>query len=96
MSCYSRGNCYAASEALYHLLGGKKKGWVPVHMNTRATGNHWFLKHKSGLILDITFKQFPKSIKPDYEKGRGTGFQTKRPSRRAKKLMELLTWQEDK
>ena len=91
-----RGNCYAASEALYHLLGGKKKGWTPIYMNTRATGNHWFLKHKSGLIVDITSQQFPKNIKPNYEKGRGTGFLTKRPSKKAKKLMELLTWQEEK
>lgn len=24
-----RGNCYYASEALYHILGGKAKGWTP-------------------------------------------------------------------
>lgn len=89
-----RGNCYAASEALYHLLGGKRAGWTPVYMNTRKTGNHWFLKHKSGLILDATAKQFRREIKIDYSKGRGTGFLTKRPSRRARELMRRIVWQD--
>lgn len=90
---YRYGNCYATSEALYYLLGGKASGWTPVHMNTRATGHHWYLRHTSGLILDATKKQFPKSVKVNYAKGRGCGFLTKRPSRRAKKLMEILTWE---
>lgn len=88
-----RGNCYVTSEALYHLLGGKRAGWTPVHMRTRATGNHWFLRHKSGLILDATVKQFPKGVKVDYSKGRGTGFLTKRPSQKAQHLMTQLIWQ---
>jgi hypothetical protein len=88
-----RGNCYATSEALYHLLGGKKAGWKPMYMNTRATGNHWFLQHKSGMILDATAKQFPKGVKPDYSKARGNGFLTKKPSKKAKALMETLVWQ---
>lgn len=88
-----RGNCYVTSEALYHLLGGKRAGWKPVYMNTRKTGNHWFLKHKSGLILDATVKQF-KGAKPDYSRGRGTGFLTKKPSKRAKIMMESMVWGE--
>ena len=27
-----RGNCYYASEALYHLLGGKAAGWKPMRI----------------------------------------------------------------
>ncbi len=88
-----RGNCYVTSEALYHLLGGKRAGWTPVYMNTRKTGNHWFLKHKSGLILDATRKQFGKLV-PDYTKGRGMGFLTKRPSKRAKEMMKRMVWQD--
>lgn len=79
------------SEALYHLLGGKKAGWTPQYMNTRETGNHWFLKHKSGLIVDPTRKQF--DVKPKYEKARGMGFLTKKPSKKAKALMETMVWQ---
>jgi hypothetical protein len=88
-----RGNCYVTSEALYHLLGGKRAGWTAQYMKTKATGNHWFLKHKSGLILDATRKQFPKGIVPDYTKARGIGFLTAKPSKKAKLLMEDLVWQ---
>lgn len=88
-----RGNCYAASEALYHLLGGKKAGWTPMFMHTRPTGRHWFLKHKDGMILDATKKQF-YGVKPDYSRGKGTGFLTKKPSKRAKELMEKLVWRD--
>ena len=89
-----RGNCYYTSESLYHLLGGKKAGWTAVYMNTRPTGRHWFLQHSSGLIIDATAKQFPKGVKPDYSRGRRTDFMTKRPSKKAKALMEQLVWQE--
>lgn len=77
---YTRGNCYVTSEALYHLLGGKESGWKPMNMKHEGE-SHWFLKHKSGLILDATASQFKK--KPDYQKARGRGFLTKQPSLRA-------------
>ena len=86
-----RGNCYVTSEALYHLVGGKNAGWTPMVMQT-DTGTHWFLKHSSGLILDATVKQFGRRV-PDYHRGRGTGFLTKQPSKRAKELMERMLWQ---
>lgn len=88
-----RGNCYHCSEALYHILGGKKAGWKPMYMNTRATGHHWFLLHKSGMILDATKRQFGK-VKPDYSKARGCGFLTKRPSKGARQMMEVMTWKD--
>lgn len=79
-----RGNCYVASEALYHLLGGKFAGWKPMQMRI-AGGSHWFLKHRSGVILDPTRDQF--SMLPDYHLARGRGFLTKQPSKRAVVLM---------
>lgn len=85
-----RGNCYVASEALYHILGGKREGWTPMRMRTRSD-THWFLRHKSGLIIDPSRRQF--RALPDYRKGRGSGFLTKTPSRRTLALMEILTWQ---
>ena len=87
-----RGNCYVTSEALYHLLGGKRAGWKPMLLSVNG-GTHWFLKHNTGLILDATAKQFGR-IKPDYSKARGNGFLTVGPSKRAKKLMKELVWQE--
>jgi hypothetical protein len=78
------GHCYVASEAAYYLLGGKEEGWKPMHM-THLGASHWFLKHESGYILDLTYNQFKSPL--DYSKARGTGFLTKVPSKRAKKLL---------
>ena len=85
-----RGNCYAASEALFHILGGRKAGWKPVVMRV-ASDTHWFLMHRSGVVLDPSVKQFRK--RPDYSKGKGCGFLTKKPSKKAAKLIAQLTWQ---
>jgi len=78
------GHCYVASEAAYYLLGGKEEGWKPMFVR-HLGASHWFLKHESGLILDLTWNQFKSPV--DYSKGRGTGFLTKKPSRRAKTLL---------
>lgn len=103
-----RGNCYVACEALYHLLGGKEAGWVP-HTVHHEGSIHWYLVHRdepeartrvakletsivgSQLVLDPTVSQF--KTKPNYWKGRGRGFLTKEPSRRAQALMEKMVWQ---
>lgn len=90
-----RGNCYVTSEALYHLLGGKKSGYIPMVMRHEGD-THWFLKktmHMTYLdiILDLTVSQF--KTKPDYSKARGSGFLTRKPSKRARQLMKNLVWQ---
>lgn len=78
------GHCYVASEAAYYLLGGKEEGWKPMHMKHLGS-SHWFLKHESGYILDLTSDQFKAPL--DYSKARGAAFLTKTPSKRAKKLL---------
>jgi len=87
------GHCYVASEAAYYLLGGKENGWKPFCMEVDLD-THWFLKHSSGFILDITKSQF--CYKLDYSEARGKGFLTKEPSKRAKKLLQKIaeskTW----
>lgn len=89
----NRGNCYYASEALYHILGGKRAGWVPNVMRLPNGETHWFLRHReTHMILDPSRLQFLKD--PLYENSRNTGFLTKRPSKGARKVMEVLTWQE--
>jgi hypothetical protein len=85
-----RGNCYVTSEALYHLLGGKKAGWTPMRMRYRGD-IHWFLRHSSGLILDATRSQF--ETPPLYFNARPAGFLTRGPSKRAQALMQTLVWQ---
>lgn len=78
------GHCYVASETAYWLLGGKEEGWTPQYVKHLGCA-HWFLKHKSGFILDLTYNQFKSPV--DYDKARGTGFLTKLPSKRTKKLI---------
>ncbi len=84
-----KGNCYAASEALFYILGGKQAEWTPQVARIRG-GTHWFLKHSSGMIIDPSKKQFNKIF--PYKRGTGCGFLTGKPSRRARELIELLTW----
>ena len=86
-----RGNCYVTSEAAYHLLGGKEAGWTPMRMHHEGD-THWFLKHKSGFILDLTVKQF--KTRPDYTQAVGSGFLTREPSKRAQKMIQMMLWQE--
>lgn len=90
MTTNKRGNCYVSCEALYHLLGGKQTGWKPMNMQWEGD-SHWYLQHSSGIILDPTKQQFKKT--PDYTKGRGRGFLTSKPSKRARQLMKLIVWQ---
>ena len=81
------GHCYVASEVAYHLLGGKEEGWTP-HFIRHVGRPHWFLKHKSGQILDLTAQQFRTPI--DYSEARGKGFLTKNPSKRALSLIKRI------
>jgi hypothetical protein len=89
------GHCYAAAEAAFHLLGGRRKGYVAFVASYDGL-THWWVRHASGRIVDPTRLQYgPEAarrhgvfwVKPPYHLGRGTGFLTKKPSRRARILM---------
>lgn len=85
-----RGNCYVTSEALYHLLGGKRAGWVPMRVPYEGD-MHWFLFNiHTGQRLDATVRQF--KTPPPYHLAVGCGFLTKKPSRRAVSLMKRMLW----
>lgn len=100
-----RGNCYVTCEALYHLLGGKKAGLVPCILKINGE-THWYLEKRVLItrspkiyyrtIIDPTVKQFWPKRKLDYSKGRGCGFLTKKPSKRAQELMQKMVWQGDR
>jgi hypothetical protein len=85
--CKTTGHCYVASEAVYHSLGGKAAGYTPMQIKHEGT-SHWFLKHKSGDVVDPTADQFKTPV--PYEKAKGRGFLTKEPSKRAKVLMSRM------
>ncbi len=82
------GHCYVASEALYHLMGGRKSDWVP-HNIKHEGDQHWYLKNKStGEIIDPTAGQFKTPV--PYHLGRGKGFLTAEPSKRAAQLITKI------
>ena len=95
------GHCYVASEVLYHMLGGKKSGLKPCNgrlwdmqeaddLVACATSGiqHWWLEDEDGNVIDPTADQFPDGF--PYEVGRGRGFLTAKPSKRAKILMQRV------
>jgi hypothetical protein len=82
-----KGHCYVTAEALYHLAA-KGLGYFPHVLRMDKNTTHWYLQNAEGNILDPTVDQF--NSWPKYEYGRGSGFLTKKPSKRAKILMTWL------
>jgi len=81
------GHCYLASEALYHIAGGKRKSWKPMRLRDRNGVVHWWLM-KDGQHYDLTADQF--AVPFPYHEGRGGGFLTKKPSKRCKILLNRI------
>lgn len=86
------GHCYVASEAFYHLAGGKRAGLKPMQINHEDV-SHWFIQDdyiqdKILKVIDITAAQFQKPV--SYDQAVGRGFLTKNPSKRAQKLIDLV------
>lgn len=78
------GQCYVATEAAYHMLGGSRGGWHPIFIAHEGEP-HWFLRHDDGRVLDITASQFRRPV--PYDEGVGKGFLTREPSKRAASVM---------
>jgi hypothetical protein len=78
------GHCYVAAEALWYLLGRTK--WKPVcasYIDDGGKATHWWLVHrKTGEIADPTKEQYHPEV-PPYHLGKGSGFLTVKPSKRA-------------
>lgn len=85
------GHCYAASEAAYHLLGGRAAGLHPMSVGREHGGPHWFLVNDTGDVIDPTAEQFTqRELEHLYAHARGRGFLTRRPSRRARIVMDRV------
>lgn len=86
------GHCYVASEALYHLLGGRAAGWRVHRARDEAGVVHWWLEDGEGNRLDPTAGQYVSLGRPPpYDKGkRGTWLTGERPSRRAAELIRRV------
>lgn len=83
------GHCYVASEALYHLL--ESRDWCP-RWAPDGDHTHWWVQHvHSGEILDPTAHQYTvHGLTPPYGDGRGCGFLTRQPSKRALVLLHRV------
>ena len=83
-----RGHCYVASEALFHLRGGKAAGLKPMFIQHEGAP-HWFLADtKNREILDLTAGQFKTPV--PYHLAQGKGFLTLKPSKRAAELIRRV------
>lgn len=74
------GLCYILTEAYYYYNG--RKG-TPHHINWEGV-SHWYLV-VDNKVIDLTSTQFKE--RPDYTQGRGQGFLTKHPSKRAREIL---------
>ena len=81
------GHCYVASEAYYHLAGGKAVGLKPMCVQHEG-GPHWWLRDADGRDIDLTAAQFSSPV--PYKLGRGKGFLTTQPSKRAQQVIDAV------
>lgn len=82
-----KGHCFVATEACYHFFA-KRAGYVPnvVRLSDKPGDTHWWLRHPdTRAIIDPTRAQVVDSF--DYDLGRGKGYRTRGPSKRAKLLL---------
>lgn len=90
---FMHGHCYAATEALYYLIGRDESGFAPIRGKDPDGITHWWLQNKkTGEILDPTHEQYTSIGKsPPYESGRYGGFLTNKPSKRAAEIIRRLS-----
>lgn len=80
------GHCYVACEVFFHLNPGKYK---PCFIRWEGEP-HWYLVERAtGAVFDPTVSQF-KTV-PDYSRGVGKGFLTKKPSKRAQIVLDGMS-----
>lgn len=86
---HSTGFCYIAAEAAFHLLKSKNpKAMCASYIEDGDHCTHWWLMI-NGKIFDPTATQYTElGLIPPYYLGKGKGFLTKTPSKRAQKLIK--------
>lgn len=82
-----RGHCYHATEALWHLLG-RPAGLYPHVVRMPSGETHWYLDGPYGRV-DLTFAQYTEPV--PYHCGRGCGFLTRQPSKRAQTIIDRVS-----
>lgn len=100
----STGLCFAATNAVYHLLGGKAAGLTPMNATyydpelarlapeTQGRASHWWIRDADGAYIDPTADQYTVfGETPPYEIGVGRGFNTRvdQPTQAGQKIIDL-------
>lgn len=81
------GHCYAASEAFFHMAGGREAGLRP-HMKKSDDGSsHWWLVDGNGSVIEMLEERADHLEGYDYSAGGPRGFMTKGPSKRARDII---------
>lgn len=80
-----------AAEACFYLLN--RDEWKPMcasYRDENGKATHWWLVHKvTGEKADPTAEQYAPE-QPPYHLGKGTGFLTKNPSKRAQIVIDRV------
>jgi hypothetical protein len=85
----TKGHCYVATEAAYHMFA-RHLGFVPYVLRHRNGGTHWWLVcQETGERLDPTEPQLGGEKFP-YRNGRRAVFLTKKPSKRTAELIRRV------
>lgn len=85
------GFCYTASEAIYHLSEDETHPYC-VRYGPAPHQTHWYLKlAETGEVVDVTGSQFSDmDAYALYDHGVRKGFLTKRPSKRARAILDRI------
>lgn len=81
------GHCYIAAEALWHLTDRKLKPKCASYQEDGEKKTHWWLENDYGEIFDPSAEQYLPDF-PPYNLGRGCGFLTIEPSKRAVSVIQ--------
>jgi len=85
------GHCYVASEALYWLLGGPNTDLFTPVVGRIEGESHWAIRYnregQNDLYFDPTSDQFGGLSREDHAGMTGTGFMSRQPSKRCRKLL---------
>ena len=80
------GHCYVASEAIWHLLGGRGSELTPKAVRHEGVV-HWWLEDGEGHVIDVAARGCFDQAVPR-PRGRRRAFLTEQPSQRAQEVLQ--------
>jgi len=77
---------YVASEAFYHLLGGRHSKLTPMYLDLPNKKQHWWILDRNGNVYDVFASEHEDSF--PYATGKAGNFKSYGPSNKARRLMD--------